>query len=64
MDEPAGQLAIMEVITVDPHKEAIDCVTGPEAVHPQRHLVGAVSQPLVDPACNSKGKWKPNVSRG
>lgn len=50
MDEAAGQSAVMEVDLVDVHEEAVDHLIGPEAVHSQSNLIGAVRKSLVDPA--------------
>lgn len=50
MQETAGEGAIVEVAPVDLHKEAVDHLVRPEAVHSQGHLVGAVCKSLIDPA--------------
>lgn len=50
MEEPAGQGAVVEVRIMNLHEEVVHQPVGPEAVHPQSHLAGAVSQSLIDPA--------------
>lgn len=40
----------MEEDAVDLHEEAVHDLIGPETVHPQSYLVGAVCKSLVDPA--------------
>lgn len=50
VEQPAGGGAVVEVGPVDLREEAVDDVVGPETVHPEGHVGGAVRQSLVDPA--------------
>lgn len=50
MEEPAGRSAVVEVGPVDLREEVVDYVVGPETVHPEGHVGGAVCKSLIDPA--------------
>lgn len=63
VQEPAGPGAVVEVGAVEPREEAVDRPVGPEAVHPQRHLVGAVCESLVRPAGGDRERQKPSLKR-